>query len=214
MNSVALIGRLTRDPEIRYTGDQMAIATFSIAIDRPPRRDGTKETDFPRITVFGRQAENCEKYLKKGRMVGVTGRIQTGSYTNKNGDKVYTTDIVADRVEFLEWGDREGGQNNNFGQQSGYGQQSGFGNQGGYGQQGQSGYGQQSSYGQNQSGYGQGSGSYGGQNNYGQSNYGQGQGYGNQGGYGQQDSFGQSQQSQAPSMPQGFEAIDDDDIPF
>ena len=217
MNSVALIGRLTRDPEIRYTGDQMAIATFSIAIDRPPRRDGTRETDFPRITVFGRQAENCEKYLKKGRMVGVTGRIQTGSYTNKNGDKVYTTDIVADRVEFLEWGDREGGQNNNFGQQSGFGQQSqgGFGNQGGYGQQGQGGYGQQSSYGQSQ-GYGQGSGSYGSQNNYGQSqsSYGQSQGYGNQGGYGQQDSFGQSQQSQAPSMPQGFEAIDDDDIPF
>ncbi len=217
MNSVALIGRLTRDPEIRYTGDQMAIATFSIAIDRPPRRDGTRETDFPRITVFGRQAENCEKYLKKGRMVGVTGRIQTGSYTNKNGDKVYTTDIVADRVEFLEWGDREGGQNNNFGQQSGFGQQSqgGFGNQGGYGQQGQSGYGQQSSYGQSQ-GYGQGSGSYGGQSNYGQSqnSYGQSQGYGNQGGFGQQDSYGQSQQSQAPSMPQGFEAIDDDDIPF
>ena len=211
MNSVALIGRLTRDPEIRYTGDQMAIATFSIAIDRPPRRDGTRETDFPRITVFGRQAENCEKYLKKGRMVGVTGRIQTGSYTNKNGDKVYTTDIVADRVEFLEWGDREGGQNNNFGQQSGFGQQSqgGFGNQGGYGQQGQGGYGNQGSYGQS-------GGSYGGQNNYGQSqnSYGQSQGYGNQGGYGQQDSFGQSQQSQAPSMPQGFEAIDDDDIPF
>jgi single-strand DNA-binding protein len=212
MNSVALIGRLTRDPEIRYTGDQMAIATFSIAIDRPPRRDGTRETDFPRITVFGRQAENCEKYLKKGRMVGVTGRIQTGSYTNKNGDKVYTTDIVADRVEFLEWGDREGGQN-----------QSGYGSQGGYGQQGQGGYGNQGSYGQS-------GGSYGGQNNYGQSQNSYGQqsqggysqgGYG-QGGYGQQsqsgfggqDSFGQSQQSQAPSMPQGFEAIDDDDIPF
>ena len=186
MNSVALIGRLTRDPEIRYTGDQMAIATFSIAIDRPPRRDGTRETDFPRITVFGRQAENCEKYLKKGRMVGVTGRIQTGSYTNKNGDKVYTTDIVADRVEFLEWGDREGGQN-----------QGGYGSQGGYGQQGQGGYGNQGSYGQS-------GGSYGGQNNYGQS----------QSGFGGQDSFGQSQQSQAPSMPQGFEAIDDDDIPF
>ena len=212
MNSVALIGRLTRDPEIRYTGDQMAIATFSIAIDRPPRRDGTRETDFPRITVFGRQAEHCEKYLKKGRMVGVTGRIQTGSYTNKNGDKVYTTDIVADRVEFLEWGDREGGQN-----------QGGYGSQGGYGQQGQGGYGGQSSYGQS-------GGSYGGQNNYGQSQNSYGQqsqggysqgGYG-QGGYGQQsqsgfggqDSFGQSQQSQAPSMPQGFEAIDDDDIPF
>lgn len=127
MNSVALIGRLTRDPEVRYTGDQMAIATFSIAIDRPPRRDGTKETDFPRITVFGRQAENCEKYLRKGRLVGVTGRIQTGSYTNRDGNKVYTTDVVADRVEFLEWGDRDGGSQ---GQGSYGGSQERFGGQG------------------------------------------------------------------------------------
>lgn len=213
MNSVALIGRLTRDPEIRYTGDQMAIATFSIAIDRPPRRDGTRETDFPRITVFGRQAENCEKYLKKGRMVGVTGRIQTGSYTNKNGDKVYTTDIVADRVEFLEWGDREGGQNQGgYGSQGGYGQQGqgGYGNQGSYGQSGGS-YGGQNNYGQSQNSYGQQSqGSYGSQGGYGQGGYGQQ----SQSGFGGQDSFGQSQQSQAPSMPQGFEAIDDDDIPF
>lgn len=107
MNSVVLIGRLTRDPEVRYTGDQMAIASFSIAIDRPPRRDGTKETDFPRVTVFGKTAENCGKFLAKGRLVAVQGRIQTGSYTNKSGDKVYTTDVVADRVEFLEWGDRD-----------------------------------------------------------------------------------------------------------
>lgn len=106
MNSVALIGRLTRNPEVRWTQDQMAIATFSIAIDRPPRKDGTKETDFPRITVFGRQAENCEKYLKKGRLVGITGRIQTGSY-EKDGQTHYTTDVVADRVEFLEWGEKE-----------------------------------------------------------------------------------------------------------
>ena len=116
MNSVQLIGRLTRDPEVRYTQDQMAIATFSIAIDRPPRRDGTRETDFPRITVFGRQAENCEKYLVKGRLVGIEGRIQTGSYTNRNGDKVYTTDVVANRVEFLEWGDRQGQSQGSFGQ--------------------------------------------------------------------------------------------------
>ena len=105
MNSVALIGRLTKDPDVRWTQDQMAIANFSIAIDRPPKRDGTKETDYPRITVFGRQAENCEKYLKKGRMVGITGRIQTGSY-ERDGQKVFTTDIVADRVEFLEWGEK------------------------------------------------------------------------------------------------------------
>ena len=81
----------------------MAIATFTIAIDRPPKKDGTKGADFPRITVFGRQAENCEKYLKKGLLVGIQGRLQTGSYTNKNGDKVYTTDVIAERVEFLQW---------------------------------------------------------------------------------------------------------------
>lgn len=109
MNSVVLIGRLTRDPELRYTTSQMAVATFSLAIDRPVRAGKERETDFPRITVFGKQAENCEKYLAKGRMAAVQGRLQTGSYTNKDGAKVYTTDVVADRVEFLEWGDRPQG---------------------------------------------------------------------------------------------------------
>ena len=107
MNSVVLIGRLTRDPEIRYTANtQMAVATFTVAIDRPVRAGGEKQTDFPRVTVFGKQAENCERFLAKGRLVGVQGRLQTGSYTNKDGATVYTTDVVADRVEFLEWGDR------------------------------------------------------------------------------------------------------------
>ena len=107
MNSVVLIGRLTRDPEIRYTaGTQMAVATFTVAIDRPVRAGAEKQTDFPRVTVFGKQAENCERFLAKGRLVGIQGRIQTGSYTNKDGATVYTTDVVADRVEFLEWGDR------------------------------------------------------------------------------------------------------------
>lgn len=108
MNSVVLIGRLTRDPEVRYTQGQMAIASFNLAIDRIQRGD-EKKTDFPRITVFGKQAENCEKYLAKGRLVAVQGRIQTGSYQNKDGVTVYTTDVVADRVEFLEWGDRPSG---------------------------------------------------------------------------------------------------------
>lgn len=108
MNSVVLIGRLTRDPEIRYTAStQMAVATFTVAIDRPVRAGGDKQTDFPRVTVFGKQAENCEKYLAKGRLVGIQGRLQTGSYQNKDGVTVYTTDVVADRVEFLEWGDRQ-----------------------------------------------------------------------------------------------------------
>lgn len=107
MNSVVLIGRLTRDPEVRYTSEsQMAVATFTVAIDRPVRAGKEKQTDFPRVTVFGKQAENCERFLRKGRLVGVQGRIQTGSYTNRDGATVYTTDVVADRVEFLEWGDR------------------------------------------------------------------------------------------------------------
>ena len=102
MNSVVLIGRLTRDPELRYTTSQMAVATFSLAIDRPVRAGKERETDFPRVTVFGKQAENCEKYLAKGRMAAVQGRLQTGSYTNKEGQKVYTTDVVVEDQEFAE----------------------------------------------------------------------------------------------------------------
>ena len=103
MNNVTLIGRLTKDPEIRYTEQQLAVARFNIAIDRIGKDKGA---DFPSIVVFGKQAENCEKYLAKGRKVAIQGHIQTGSY-EKDGRKVYTTDVVADRVEFLEWGDRE-----------------------------------------------------------------------------------------------------------
>ena len=109
MNNVILIGRLTRDPELRYTTSQMAVATFTLAIDRPTKADREKETDFPRIKAFGKTAENCEKYLAKGRMAAVQGRLQTGSYTNKDGATVYTTDVIANRVEFLEWGDRPQG---------------------------------------------------------------------------------------------------------
>lgn len=107
MNNVTLIGRLTRDPDVRYTSStQMAVARFSIAINRPTRKDGTEQTDFPNIVAFGKTAELCEKFLVKGRLVGIQGRIQTGSY-EKNGQRIYTTDVVADRVEFLEWRDRQ-----------------------------------------------------------------------------------------------------------
>lgn len=114
MNSVNLIGRLVREPEVRYTTSEMAVATMTIAIDRPPKSDGTKGTDFPRITVFGKTAENCSKYLTKGRKVAIEGRLQTGSYKNKNGDTVYTTDVIANRVEFLEWGDKNKSSNDNL----------------------------------------------------------------------------------------------------
>ena len=106
MNNVNLIGRLTRDPEVRYTDGGLAIARFGIAINRGKDTDGNdRGADFPSIVVFGKQAENCEKFLIKGRQVAITGHIQTGSY-DKNGTKVYTTDVVADRVEFIEWGDK------------------------------------------------------------------------------------------------------------
>lgn len=109
MNIVALVGRLTKDPDVRYTaGTQMAVATFTLAIDRPVAKDKEKQTDFPRIIVFGKQAENCERFLAKGRKVAIQGRIQTGSYQDKAGNTVYTTDVVADRVEFLEWGEKDG----------------------------------------------------------------------------------------------------------
>lgn len=110
MNSVNIIGRLTKDPEIRYARDQMAVATFTVAINRGKDRNGEdRGADFPRVTVFGRTAENCERFLAKGRLVGVQGRIQTGSYEHKDGYTVYTTDIIADRVDFLEYRDKDDG---------------------------------------------------------------------------------------------------------
>ena len=113
MNSVSLIGRLTRDPEVRYGAQsQTAVARFSIAINRPMGRNGEEQTDYPNIVCFGKTAELVEKYVGKGRLVGIQGRIQTGSYTNKEGQKVYTTEVVADRVEFLDRGDRSNNSGN------------------------------------------------------------------------------------------------------
>lgn len=111
MNSVALIGRLTRDPDIRYGAEsQLAVARFSIAIDRGKDRNGEdRGADFPNIVCFGKTAELVERYMAKGRLVGITGRIQTGRY-EKDGRTVYTTDVIADRVEFLDWGDRSEGE--------------------------------------------------------------------------------------------------------
>lgn len=107
MNRVILMGRLTRDPNISYSqsGDNMAIARFTMAVDRRGRRqDGADQqtADFIGCVCFGRQAEFAEKYLRQGMKIAVTGRIQTGSYTNKDGQKVYTTDVVLDDIEFAE----------------------------------------------------------------------------------------------------------------
>lgn len=103
MNKVILIGRLTRDPEVRYaSGDNLAIARYTLAVDRRFRRDGEAAADFINCVTFGRAAEFAEKYLRQGTKIAVSGRIQTGSYTNRDGHKVYTTEIVVEEQEFAE----------------------------------------------------------------------------------------------------------------
>ena len=130
MNQVILIGRLARDPELSYTPNtQSAMCRFTIAVDRPRRQGEDAGADFIRITVWGRQAETCDRYLSKGRQVAVAGRIQTGSYKNREGVTVYTTDVVADRVEFLGGG--QGGQNGGQGSFNQGGGSFGGGYQGG-----------------------------------------------------------------------------------
>ncbi len=126
MNRVILMGRLTRDPEVRYTaGDQqLAIARYTLAVDRRQSRNnnnGDEQTaDFINCVAFGRTGEFAEKYLHKGMKIAVTGRIQTGSYTNKDGVKVYTTEVVVEDHEFCESknasnGENGGGYNHNGG---------------------------------------------------------------------------------------------------
>ena len=171
MNSVILIGNLTRDPELRYsTGmNQTAICRFTVAVNDRKRNQQTGEWEdnasFIPIVVFGKQAENCDRYLAKGRKVAVSGRIQTGSYTNKEGNKVYTTEVIANNVEFLGGGNQQSGQ----GRGPGYGQ-------GGFNQNQQA----------------------------------------PMGGFPPSEPFdsGSAQQDSAQDIPEGFQALQDDDIPF
>lgn len=102
MNKVILIGRLTRDPEVRYTDSGTSIARFTLATDRKFKREGEPDADFISCVSFGKSAEFAEKYFKQGTKIAITGRIQTGSYTNKDGQKVYTTDVVIEEQEFAE----------------------------------------------------------------------------------------------------------------
>ena len=146
MNQVVLIGNLARDPELRYStgANQTAICRFTIAVNDRRRNPQTQtwedQASFIPIVVFGRTAENCEKYLAKGRKVAVNGRIQTGSYTNKEGNTVYTTEVIANNVEFLS-SRNEGGQGG-FGGNQGFNQGGFDGNQGGFGGAADGGFGQ------------------------------------------------------------------------
>lgn len=104
MNKVILMGRLTRDPDIRYSQGEntTAVARYCLAVDRKFKQDGQPTADFINCIAFGKLGEFAEKYLRKGVKIAVTGRIQTGSYTNKDGQKVYTTDVVVEEQEFAE----------------------------------------------------------------------------------------------------------------
>lgn len=116
MNNVNLIGRITRDLELRYIqGSGIAVTNFTLAVDKGLSKDkkqemkaiGQSTADFINIVVWGKQAENAANYLAKGRLVAIQGRLQSGSYEDKDGKRVYTTDVVANNVEFLEWGDKQ-----------------------------------------------------------------------------------------------------------
>ncbi len=104
MNKVILMGRLTRDPDVRYTTGEnpLAIARYTLAVDRRFHKDGEATADFISCVVFGRAAEFAEKYFRQGLKITISGRIQTGSYTNRDGQKVYTTEIVVEEQEFAE----------------------------------------------------------------------------------------------------------------
>ena len=102
MNNVTLMGRLTRDPEIRYSqsAEPIAVTRISVAVNRRFKKDGEPEADFINCVSFGKTAEVISKYFTKGKMIGIEGRIQTGSYTDKDGNKKYTTDVVVEEVCF------------------------------------------------------------------------------------------------------------------
>jgi single-strand DNA-binding protein len=104
MNKVILMGRLTRDPEVRYSQGESstAVARFTLAVDRRFKKQGESDADFINCVAFGKTAEHAEKYYRQGLKIVVTGRIQTGSYTNKEGQKVYTTDVIIEESEFAE----------------------------------------------------------------------------------------------------------------
>lgn len=189
INRVVLVGRLTKDPELNYTPSGVAKATFTLAVNRTfSNQQGEREADFIRVTVWRKQAENSANFLKKGHLAGVEGRIQTGSYEGADGKKVFTTDVIADSVQFLEPKSNNGqGSNSNQSQQS---SNNGSAN-------GQS-YQQQQSNTQQQS-----------------NQYQQQQQYSGNAGGGQQQQYGNQQQPPYfNEYPNGPIEVSDDDLPF
>ena len=105
MNKIILIGRLVKDPELKFTpGTGTAVTTLTLAVDRKFSKDNQKEADFVPIVVWGKQAESTANYMSKGKLIGISGRIQTRTYDAKDGTRRYVTEVVAEEVQFLEWG--------------------------------------------------------------------------------------------------------------
>ncbi|MDO5456425.1 MAG: single-stranded DNA-binding protein [Eubacteriales bacterium] len=209
MNRVVLMGRLTREPDVRYTQGEnsMCIVRYTLAVDRRFSRgagnDGNS-ADFIPCVVFGRSAEFAEKYLHKGTKIAVSGRIQTGSYTNRDGQKVYTTEVVVEDQEFAESRNASGG--GNYGGQGGYngGSQGGYrGGQSSYRDGGQGGYNSGS-----QGGYNAGQGSS--YNGGGQSDFGSNAGAQGNAGSAPQDAGGEDSLDGFMNLPDGI----DEELPF
>lgn len=122
INSVCLVGRLTRDPELKYTGNNVAVASFSLAVNRNFKdANGEREADFINCVIWRQQAENLANWAKKGALIGITGRIQTRSYENQQGQRVYVTEVVAENFQMLESrAAREGNTSGAFGNDNGY----------------------------------------------------------------------------------------------
>ncbi|MFD1990060.1 single-stranded DNA-binding protein [Paenibacillus nicotianae] len=115
LNRVILIGRLTKDPELRYTPAGVAVTTFTLAVDRPfSGQDGKKEVDFLNVVTWRALAESCANYLRKGRLTAVEGRIQVRNYKNNEGKRVYVTEVIADNVRFLESNRNEDGKDHSY----------------------------------------------------------------------------------------------------
>lgn len=116
MNKVILVGRLTKDPVLKFTpGEGTAVTTFTLAVDRRFKKEGQQQADFIPVVVWGKQAESTANYMSKGKLMAVSGRIQTRNYENKDGQKVYVTEVVAEEVKFLEWGKDSNIENVDFG---------------------------------------------------------------------------------------------------
>nr|WP_106782034.1 single-stranded DNA-binding protein [Lysinibacillus timonensis] len=126
INRVVIVGRLTKDPELRYTPSGIPMTRFTVAVNRAfSNQQGEREADFISCVAWRKQAENLANFMKKGGLIGVEGRIQTGSFEGQDGKRVYTTDVVADSVQFLE--PRSGGAQQQYGTQSSYGNQPAYG---------------------------------------------------------------------------------------